>query len=377
MQFPIKTLILGLILAFWAGLSLQIVIDHSSIPGYTPPPLIQGTYEDPVSSTPQEDTETVTEPPIRVEKPDNTVYADPETPQKPITSPTTQQFEVQPITNLTETVRSSVVNILCTTKNGGVLHPITASGVLIDTRGIVLTNAHVAQYFLLKDYPTEDNIECVIRTGSPAKPAYTAELLFLPPSWVSENAYQIKTERPRGTGEYDYAFLAITGLVAADILAPAQFSHLPVALHTPPLNSDVLLAGYPAGFLGGAIIQKDLYAVSSPSTVEQLYTFGTSTVDVISTGSSILAQQGASGGAVARVDGVLTGLIVTSSSADTTGERELHALTTEYIIRNFEAEHGTPLVDYLQGDLLEEKRIFEKHVAPLLLAQLVAVIEGN
>lgn len=283
---------------------------------------------------------------------------------------------VEPINNLNETVREAVVNILCTTSGNGPLNPISASGVVIDSRGIILTNAHVAQYLLLKNYPTPGFIECVARTGSPAKPTYQLDLLFISPTWVLENADKIDDDNPTGNGEHDYALLVVTGLISApEAPVSAEIIHLPIALHAPDVDTQVLLAAYPAGFLGGITIQKDLHAVSASDHVEKLYTFNTNTADIFSTGGSIVAQQGASGGAVAREDGVLVGLITTSSDAETTGERDLRALSTEYIIRDFEQESGWTLADYLGADLNQQRQLFWFTTAPALAQQLIDVLE--
>jgi len=283
---------------------------------------------------------------------------------------------IKPIDDLNGTVRESVVNVLCTTSGSGPLNPISASGVIIDSRGVILTNAHVAQYLLLKDYPRPGFIECIARTGSPAKPAYMLDLLFISPSWITENAHKIDDETPTGNGEHDYALLVVTGFVAAPgIAVPDEFPHLSVALRAPNVDMPVLLAAYPAGFLGGITIQKDLYAVSANARVARLYTFDTNSADLFSIGGSIVAQQGASGGAVTREDGVLTGLITTSSDAETTGERDLRALSTEYIIRDFESESGWTLADYLGADLNQQRQLFWFTTAPALAQQLVDVLK--
>jgi hypothetical protein len=78
--------------------------------------------------------------------------------------------------------RSALVNILCSVGASGGVHPISGSGVFVDNRGVILTNAHIGQYFLLKDYPVQNNVDCVIRTGGPAQPHYRAKLLYLPPA---------------------------------------------------------------------------------------------------------------------------------------------------------------------------------------------------
>jgi len=279
---------------------------------------------------------------------------------------------------LNETVRSAVVNILCTTAGAGPLSPISASGVVVDSRGIVLTNAHVAQYFLLKNYPTPNFVECIIRTGSPAYPTYRAELLFLPPSWIAKNAQKIDDERPTGNGEHDYALLRITKTVADENVP--LLPYLPLLVGSPQEGSSVLLAGYPAGFLGGATIAKELYAVSANSTVGNIYTFDTNTIDLFSIGGSVVAQQGSSGGAVAQATAespngaALVGLIVTSSDAETTSERDLRALSTQYIIRDFERERGLALADYLGLNLAEEQARFQLTTVPTLTTALTNVL---
>ena len=107
--------------------------------------------------------------------------------------------------------RAALVNILCLTGGGGYFKPISGSGVFIDSRGIILTNAHIGQFFLLRDFPVKDNVTCTIRTGSPAQNTYTARLLYLPPVWIDANAKQITSQEAMGTGENDFALLLVTG----------------------------------------------------------------------------------------------------------------------------------------------------------------------
>lgn len=282
--------------------------------------------------------------------------------------------------SLNDVTRAALVNILCTTAGAGPLNPISGSGVVIDPRGVVLTNAHVAQYFLLKNYPREGFVECVLRTGSPATPAFEADLLFLPPSWIAQNAQKIDDERPTGNGEHDYALLRITGALGAESV-PTTLPHLPLALDEPIQNASVLLAGYPAGFLGGATIAKELYAASANAQIGTIYTFDTSTIDVFSIGGSVVAQQGSSGGAVSELNAqspngaALVGLIVTSSDAPDTASRDLRALSTEYIIRDFASEYGAPLATFLGRDLVFEQALFLQTIAPALTSALTNALE--
>src|SRR3989344_433294 len=112
----------------------------------------------------------------------------------------------------------TVVNILCLADTNSKLNSTTGSGVIIDKKGVILTNAHIAQYFLL---PRE--VACVIRTGSPARATYRAELIYLPPKWIEKNYTNITLEEPTGTGEDDYALLQITGNVSDTTLLPEEF----------------------------------------------------------------------------------------------------------------------------------------------------------
>ncbi|MES2134776.1 MAG: serine protease [Patescibacteria group bacterium] len=278
---------------------------------------------------------------------------------------------------LNDRVRASIVNIICVTKTAGPLNSISASGVIIDSRGTILTNSHVGQYFLLKDYPSPGFVECTIRTGSPAQPKYTAELLFLPPSWIADNALKIKQQKPTGNGEHDYAFLRITGVVHPNIPLPSAFPFLPVSINPPGEGQFLIAAGYPAGFLGGITVQKELYGTSAVTHVGDVFTFDTDTIDLFSLGGSVVAQQGASGGAAANEDGVLMGLIVTATDAPDTASRDLRAITTSYIIRDFQKEAGIPIDTYLQGDTETEAHTFAQTIAPTLTQTLVNAIEGR
>ncbi|KKT74656.1 MAG: hypothetical protein UW71_C0017G0009, partial [Parcubacteria group bacterium GW2011_GWB1_44_7] len=105
-----------------------------------------------------------------------------------IVTPPTETIEPINFSELNEKVRTSIVNIICTTKTGGLFKPISGSGVLIDKKGVILTNAHIGQYLLLKNYMIPDFLTCIIRTGSPAYPRYIADLLYISPRWINEHA---------------------------------------------------------------------------------------------------------------------------------------------------------------------------------------------
>lgn len=282
-------------------------------------------------------------------------------------------FPPQAPDTLNATTRGALVNILCTPRSG-MLRPISGSGVVIDPRGVILTNAHVAQYVLLSRDPRID-LSCYVRTGSPAKVAWTPRVLYLPPVWVAEHAHEINTERPVGTGEHDYALLTID--------TPANGAPLPASTGLPFVPIDtreaigfqddtVLVASYPAEFTGGLVAQLNLYAASSFTTIKQLLTFHMSTVDAFSLGGVIEAQSGSSGGAVVNQWGRLVGLISTTSSGNTTAERDLRAITTGYINRDIAAQTGRDLGAVLKSDLTTAADSFDTNVAPGLIATFFA-----
>jgi hypothetical protein len=272
--------------------------------------------------------------------------------------------------------RAALVNILCTTGAGGYFNPISGSGVIIDTRGIILTNAHVGQYFLLHDYPTQNNVECVVRMGSPAQAKYTATLLYLPPAWIDANANQVGQSNATGTGEDDYSFLRITSTTSGSPL-PSSFPALTMTLDDPPQGEPLLLAAYPAQLLDGNIIQTGLYITSTVTTVQQLFSFhSTSTVDLISLGGTIVSQEGSSGGAVVRLlDGAITGIIDTETTGTTTANRDLQAITVGYINRSLASEGQGGIATLLTGDLTQKSADFNTTIAPKETSELTAVLE--
>jgi len=274
--------------------------------------------------------------------------------------------------------RASLVNIICTTKQGGILQPITGSGMIMDKRGVIVTNAHIAQYYLLKDYITEGFLDCTIRTGSPAINTYKAELLFISPSWVKENYQKIALSNPKGTGENDFALLLINDVTKPGETLPTEFPYVAPDIRgvKPEIRDSVIVAGYPAGFLGSTAIQKDLYAVTTFTEVMDVFTFIESTLDLFSIGGSIAAQKGSSGGGVISTEGRLLGVVVTASDATQTDDRDLRAITLSHINNSLKRDTGVDLNDYLFGDLSGKARQFDEILSPTLTALLESALNN-
>lgn len=263
------------------------------------------------------------------------------------------------------TTRAALVNIFCAPR-GGTMHPISGSGIIIDSRGVILTNAHVAQYVLLSQSP-QINLRCSIRMGSPAVARYRAEVLYIPKAWIDAHASEINDDRPLGTGEHDYALLRITSTVSGSPL-PASFAAVEPDTREAIafVDDSVLGASYPAEFAAGSV-QSSLYPVSSITQVNKLYTFGSGTVDVISIGSAIEAQSGSSGGPIVNAWDKLVAIITTTSEGATTGERQLRGVTLSYIDRDLAQQTGQGLSTYLAGDITAKALDFTRNQALALI----------
>src|SRR3989344_5496263 len=151
-------------------------------------------------------------------------------------------------------LRSALVNIICYAPAGSRLRSISGSGVIVDAKGIILTNAHIAQHFLLADR----NVSCTIRAGSPAIDKYKASLIYIPSEWVNANADILTEANPSGTGEYDFAFLAVSKSTTRDELT-SSFPSIPLATSPSNTGTPVVIASYGAQFLESSQIQSSLF----------------------------------------------------------------------------------------------------------------------
>lgn len=241
-------------------------------------------------------------------------------------------------------LRAALVNIFCYAPAGGSLHSISGSGVIVDPKGIILTNAHVAQYFLLADL----GVSCVIRSGSPAKDSYIASLEYISPEWINANKNVLTEASPVGTGEHDFAFLAITKSSTTTTL-PATFPYLSLSTMPPVASTPVGIASYAAQFISSNQISSDLFPTVVYGSIKNIFTFGTNTADVLALGGSAAAQEGSSGGGVADASNELVGTITTSTISGATDTRSLNAIAASYIRADYANETSQPL-DFLLAE---------------------------
>lgn len=279
-----------------------------------------------------------------------------------------------------ELLRESLVNVFCQYSTDEYTRTTTGTGFFIHPKGVILTNAHVAQFLLLeKTAAAGGETKCIIRTGNPAEPRYDAELLYISPTWIFNNASLITEEHPRGTGERDYALLYVSASLTNSPL-PDHFPALPLDVALLPRSTEgntVVTGGYPARVLLRNGSDAALAPVVAQSTVESLYTFGSNYADLFAIASSPVGEEGASGGPIVAADtGKTIGLIVTRGDT-AEGERSLRALTLSYLDRTMQEETGFSLANNMQGDLALRGDVFTRAIAPFLAGILTEALEGK
>lgn len=241
-------------------------------------------------------------------------------------------------------LRKSVVNILCRS-NSSFVNGTVGTGVLISKDGVILTNAHLGQYFLLERMGL---VSCFIRNGSPAKGYLRALPLYISEKWLQNHPATFLQESPTGTGENDFALLSI----ATTSLAGNNFVPAPLTIdRTLQPRKQLLAIAYPVGELGSFFIEHGLYASSAIPEITDILTFGTSTVDLLVLSGTVLAQRGSSGGLIANLNGNMAALITTISEEGNTNERTVGAITLSHIASSFASETNLSLGDFIVGNI--------------------------
>jgi len=269
------------------------------------------------------------------------------------TSSVTPQTPAILSAELNTKVRKTIVNIICGNQ-GSALSGITGSGVIISPKGIILTNAHIGQYFLLENSSASGYMNCQIRTGDIAEPAYDAKLIYIPSIWIENNLDNILLQEAEGTGKNDYAFLLIdrSNVQGKELPQTFDFTEPDFDFSMLPFNFSTLISSYPAALLSSDAVQKNLGLTSTFAPITDFFTFsekGPIFLDIFALGGNIAAQGGSSGGAVVNpINGKLIGMITTSSEATTTAKRTLYAITLPYIKRCFETLTDKNLIWFLE-----------------------------
>jgi len=268
----------------------------------------------------------------------------------------------------TDNAINAIVNVFCTSTTRSHIRTTTGTGFFIHSDGVILTNAHVAQYLLLTRTDTLGNTECIVRTGNPASPQYEVDILYISPTWIVNNASFINTKNPTGTGERDYALLYVTKSVDETPL-PAMFPALATDTTLIPrtlTGRRVYATGYPAESLIRDGITTNLIPKQASTIVTDLFTFGSNYADVLSLAGSSVGEHGASGGPITTPQNAAIGMITTKGDDTIDGTGSLRAITLSYIDRTIQEETGFSLSSTMSGDLPYRAQVFTDTMVPFL-----------
>lgn len=261
----------------------------------------------------------------------------------------------------------ATVNLYCRFRSGNRLFLTTGSGVIIHERGVILTNAHVAQYFLIEPAKNKLRGGCSVRTGSPARQSYTASVLYFPSAWIRARMGQ---DVPGTTLNNDFALLYITGATAGEL--PESFPSLaPSFADNVDIGGQVVVSGYPVEKLSFKKMVNKLLLERATTTVEGVKRYETTDApqmtetnllaalpyaiapqssrkaDLITLAHSAVSQKGVSGSPIVDGSNRVIG-IVTSKSGDS--DPKLHGITLSRINRAITSYTGLPFGYYTQGD---------------------------
>ncbi len=237
-------------------------------------------------------------------------------------------------------IKDATVNLYCRLRVGKVIYATSGSGVFISESGIILTNAHVAQDFLLAGADKRIDGWCSVRTGSPADETYTAAVLYLPSAWIRDNAEELAKGKPKGTGENDFALLYVTGAEKRKTL-PAKFPAVPLSLLSSTEGAAVKVLGYPTGKLSFSQVRNKLSVVVASTTVTAVRSYRGQTPDVLTLGASKAGGYGTSGGPVIDSTGKLIGVVTSKGSADE--DSTLRGISLQYVDQVIRTQTGLSL----------------------------------
>ncbi len=332
----------------------------------------------PLPETPpgKQKTEKIIETPVLPKK---QIPPQPKTPEKPWVVPTkTLQTETQtpePFTRAEEVNKETnsnskkydkeaVANILCGERIGSQIKYHTGSAVAISNEGVLITNAHVAEYVLLSEFGGSDFF-CEVRAGSPASPAYKAKMLFMPSLWINANKNNLKYDSLSGTGENDYALIYLS-----EKTKNSTSSLLPTEINLSGItkNQNIFISAYPAGFSSTNILLSSLSKANTNSKIKSIWPLGSARSAVFDTEPTLLAAGGASGGGIfagSQLIGIIGAVVIDKE----TTKPAIRGISLEYISNQIKSESDKELSEFLknpESTAGKFKSDFEKYTKTLL-----------
>lgn len=271
-------------------------------------------------------------------------------------------------------IKSALVNIYCTSKQGSTQKLITGSGVIINSRGIVLTDAHVAEYILVqKDYQSV-NMQCYAKTGSPASIKYDVELVYISPAWVRNNSNNLRETAPLETGESDFALIKIIPLSGSNDIFKTSLHPLSlgdVRNSNPAYTGEKIIVGsYPADIISTQGISTALKNQTEYLSIQNSYNFSGAGVagsqDIIETTPAVLGQRGSSGGAITDTDGNLLAIISIIVSSPSSNLYSIRGITIDHINASLQQDEGFTLDTLKDQDISQIQNNFMSNKAPTL-----------
>ena len=217
-----------------------------------------------------------------------------------------------------------VVNFFC--QQGNQIR--AASGIIISPRGHILTNAHVAEGF-------DDNFECAIRQGSPARNLAYAKIVMFPKAYTNALTRQEQADN-------DVSIWKMTRLANGDPLPEAMDYYSIDPTYYPEVNQPLSTFSYPSELLGYETILKSLNMFFAETIVNDFDR------DLILSSTGLSSQVGSSGGILVDVyTNNFAGLIFAVSKDAEINKRKLFSLTPFSINRVTQAETGLALSVFL------------------------------
>lgn len=220
---------------------------------------------------------------------------------------------------------NAVVQVFCTTPES----VFTASGVIVNERGLILINAHIAE--IIKQ---AGETHCRVKHGNPADAFANLQIVYE----ADITLKILDTQVP----QYDFAFAKLTN-------PTAPFATVSIDLDIVERGTTLLTLGYPSEFLQSITAASNSNLVFSALTVDDLGDIDgdRTTAEAYVFRGGLVLQRGSSGTALFTRSGGVVGIIFATTKATTTAEREGFALMTSYINRVLQLETGQSLADFI------------------------------